>query len=133
MDVDIIERGAEIYLGDGWHEPENYGRPYRWARNDAIVLVPAFEPGHYRVVVEAEPGPSMKSDGSRELRVFGRYGQKYVHAPFVAASTFDVDLLSPERTLHELRFVVESTGLGQYLDPRVLDFCVFRIAVEKVA
>ena len=67
-----------------------------------------------------------------ELRVFGRYGQKYLHRPFFERSTFEVDLLSPVPMFHELRFVVESTGSARRNDSRILDFRVLAMAVDEI-
>ncbi len=133
MVVDDIHGSRwDVVLRGGWHALESYeGDVFRWARNNALILVSTFEAQRQRVSFDLEPGPSVTARPF-QLLVFDASGARIFDETFAGRRTASLDVAMTKPTVHVLRLFAPGGGNVRGLDVRALDFRVFRIAVETL-
>ncbi len=129
---EIAAPDAEIAFGRGWHQAEKYGGAvFRWAGDNAELLVATVQPVAYKLRVMLEPGPGValkpfdlevEIDGAPSSTVRVR-GKEAVTIP-----------LPPRRpAIHRITLRALGGGAKAPSDERTLNFRVFSIAVERAA
>jgi len=131
---DVVQAGSGISLGPGWYPIEHFlEESFRWAENDAelIVCTPRTPPG--RLALQIEPGPGV-GNKSFELLVHDGAGELVTQAFVEKLRYLELDLpLRPERT-HVFSLSVRDGGMPcPNGDPRVLNFRVFWCGFSGVA
>ncbi len=120
---------ARIDFGSGWYPLESYaGATFRWANNDAVIVVRARTTGNSSLAVDVAPGPGeganpavlhLRDAAGRDLAAVTIAQRQIVKFPLKASK-------SPETyTLH-----IDGGGTKVPSDPRILDFRVFAISVK---
>lgn len=127
--TDIIPDSCDLALGRGWHAVENFaGTRFRWASNDAEVLVVALRPVRHTLVFSIEPGPGVGlkpftlqvNEAGKELAAIDVRGKQVVR----------VDLPPAGPKVYRITLHVDGGGRTIANDARVLNFRVFEISVE---
>jgi hypothetical protein len=127
---DIYGTRWEIALGPGWHDLEAHdGTVFRWAASNAECTVSTFRPARQRVTFDLEAGPGVGGTAFR-LTVFDQNGDRRFDEHVGGRRTVALTVTATGPTVHVLRLHAEGGGLRGAADVRVLDFRVFRIAVE---
>lgn len=129
---DIAPPGSGILFGKGWLPMERYTaqEPFRWAGENAELLIdqpPAQVSG---LVVDLEPGPGT-GNAPLDLEVFGQDFRVLAHVTVDRRSRLRLPLSGavPSR----LWFRVHSGNLPTDRDPRIMNFRAFRVDWEKRA
>jgi hypothetical protein len=123
--VDIASSGSGILLGPGWFAPERFETTgcFRWAQEQAEILLDASAGSLTRLTVDLEPGPAT---GGRplDLEVLTDDGRS------VARVTIDtrthLQLRLPAPAPRRLVFRAWGTFASPSTNPRTLCFRVFR-------
>jgi hypothetical protein len=130
MTADVPGTGREVLLRDGWHAPESFaGETFRWARNDARLIVPAFEPGIVRLTFELEIGPGVR-DRPAHVAVYNLADQVVEEKLVEGHATLSIVLRSSSPTVHALRVHVASSGKVTGIDRRMLDFRLLWVRLD---
>lgn len=128
---DITPPTNDLVLGSKWGPAESYrGEVFRWVANDAVLYVATMKQVDHRVQLQIEPGPGVGLkpfelqviEGAQviaKLEVKGRQGVSF-------------DLPAAEPTVHKLVLHTGEGGKTAPNDPRVLNFRVFKIIVQRL-
>jgi hypothetical protein len=120
---------ARIDFGTGWYPLETYaGQTFRWANNDAQIIVHANTTDHSKLQLDVEPGPG-ESGHAAVLHLVDSAGHEMGTAEVVQRQTVTFPLKASVRTQ---TYVLHIEGGGTQIpsDPRILDFRVFAAAVR---
>lgn len=129
---DILPATHDVALGGGWYPPEQYrGTTFRWVENDAVVHVAALKPLHHALRVVVEPGPGLGLKPF-ELSARGSDGTEIGKATVSSKQVIKFPL--PPESPRVFSIVLHAAGGGSASpnDPRVLNFRVFELSVERV-
>lgn len=121
-DADIASRELGVGFGPGWHTVEECGgHRYRWAANDAALVV--NPPGGEALTLAIEPGPGV---GYRafDLQIRDEDGRTLTTCSVAGTSLATVPLPS-SRQPRVLTFHVDHGGLPAPNDARILNYRVF--------
>ena len=127
--TDIVPDSPDLALGRGWYAAENFaGTRFRWASNDAEILVVALLPVRHTLVFSVEPGPGVGlkpftlkvNEGAKEIAGVEVRGKQVVR----------VDLPPAGPKVYRVILHVDGGGRTIANDARVLNFRVFDISVE---
>lgn len=130
---DVVPESDEIALGSGWQQVEREGDLlFRWVDNDAVVHVAALKPVHRALCVLVEPGPGV---GAEPLALMARLADGGELATVSVASRQLVRFALPPGTpaVHSVVLHAARGGHMSPNDPRVLNFRVFAVFVERYA
>ncbi len=132
---DIVARGLNVTLGDGWYPYEIYqGVGFRWVDNDAEFTVHRPAGSLARLAIDAEPGPGFGLHARRfNLFVQAQNGLVVAKAPFIGRESVRFDL--PVKPGRDATFTLHVVGGGKPIptENRILNFRVFQIASASSA
>ena len=122
-------RKAHLDFGGGWYPLETYdGQTFRWANNDATIVVHAPTTDRSRLQLDVEPGPG---EGGRPgvLRLLDSSGRELGSVTLGGRQTTSFPLKTSARSE---TYVLHIDGGGTQIpsDPRILDFRVFSAALK---
>jgi hypothetical protein len=128
---DLISPAAGMAFGAGWYHLERYQRqePFRWSGPSAeLVLEEGAEPAVLKL--DLEPGPGTGGQ-PLHLEVMDDAGQRLAEVRVGRRCHLELPLRAPvpRRILFETR----NGGHALSVDPRELDFRVFRVDCERGA
>ncbi len=131
---DITGSDWQVALRGQWHALESHdGVSFRWARNNAQIIITTFVPVRRRVLLDLEPGPSVVAS-TFALKIFDSDGETLFDDIFVGRKTVEVSVVATRPTVQVLRLHAPNGGnpaWGQ--ETRILDFRVFSIRSEPEA
>jgi hypothetical protein len=126
---DVDDMRQPLSLLTGWYELERIGgsrdtgRPMRWVRNDATLVV-GPSPVAEKLLVDAEPGPGM---AGRPLVLHVREGERDLGTATYLGETEAPFDLPPHATPLELTLHADGGGARIEGDPRTLNFRVLKL------
>jgi hypothetical protein len=117
----------EIFLGRGWHRLEVDGPIFwRWAGPCARFVIQR-PTGRRRVLrLDLEPGPGVARQPF-DLWLLDQGGQAIAQRRVQARSTLDIDLPLQPAAAACFDFEIPDGGRRIATDPRILNFCLYRI------
>jgi len=131
--MDIISNSPDLALGSGWFPVERDAEgAFRWVENDAVLHIAALRPLLHTITMVIEPGPGVSlapfmlairlADGTllESVRILGKQ-----------RATFTLPPDSPR--VFSVVFHVDEGGQTIGSDPRILNFRVFSITVDRTA
>ncbi len=130
---DVVPDAHDVALGAHWFPPERAGAEvFRWVENDAAIHVAALRPVRHTIRLLVEPGPGV---GREPFPLAARLGDGRELGTVVVASKQFVRFSLPDESPSAFSVVLHASGGGRTSpnDPRLLNFRVFEIAVERVA
>src|SRR5260370_22126115 len=117
--TDITGESTDLVLGRGWYPVESFaGTRFRWASNDAEILVAALQPCRISLVLTVEPGPGVGLKPFA-LQILGG-GKELARVDVRGKQAVRIDLPSIGATIHRLALHVEGGGRTIANDARVL-------------
>jgi FkbM family methyltransferase len=125
--LDAASAGSGILFGPGWFSPERFGTAgsFRWAQEQAEILLDASPGSTTRLAVDLEPGPAA---GGRplDLEVLTDDGRSIARFKIDTRSTLKLTLPAP----YPARLVFRALGnfASPNTNPRTLCFRVFSLA-----
>jgi hypothetical protein len=123
---DVASAGSGILLGPGWFPPESFETvgTFRWAQDQAEILLDTSHDSTTRLAVDLEPGPALGAL-PLDLEVLTDEGRSVARVKIDTRSTlhFTVPSPSPPR----LVFRIVGTFASPSANPRTLCFRVFRL------
>lgn|GEM_PF-910817 len=128
---DILPQDHDIALGDGWFPLEREGgAAFRWVDDGAVVHVASLRPVRHELRIVAEPGPGVR------LEPFGLSarladGREIGTATVSGKQTVTFALPPESPRLFSIALHALDGGSASPSDPRVLNFRVFSITVER--
>ncbi|HYL74402.1 MAG TPA: hypothetical protein VEU96_09355 [Bryobacteraceae bacterium] len=127
---DIAATDSGILFGKGWLPMERYTRqePFRWAGQNAELLLDHPPTGASALVVELEPGPGT-GNAALDLEVISESYEVLAHVTVDRRSRLRLPLGSPLPA--RLWFHVHGGGLPTERDPRIMNFRAFRFDWER--
>jgi hypothetical protein len=131
--VDIISDSPDIALGAGWFPVEREGdTAFRWVENDAVLHVAALRPLRNTITMVVEPGPGVQlSPFALAIRLADGTPLERVLVLGKQRVTFALPPESPR--VFSIVFHVDEGGHTSGADPRILNFRIFSIAVDRAA
>ncbi|HET9393755.1 MAG TPA: hypothetical protein VFO29_09605 [Candidatus Rubrimentiphilum sp.] len=127
---DIIAESPDLALGRGWYPVESFaGTRFRWASNDAELLVVALQPVRHALVLTLEPGPGVGLKPFT-LQVM-ESGKEIARADVRGKQPIRIELPPAGPKIYRLIFHVEGGGRTIANDARILNFRVFEAAVQR--
>lgn len=109
-----------LFVGNGWHPLETFdGKTFRWAENDAQIVVTAPSGTKRRVQFAVEAGPGL-GPTPLALEVIDDSGRVIA---MTGGVTIELPIVAGETATFSLR--VDEGGLPTPNDPRILNFRVF--------
>lgn len=129
---DIIPDSPDMALGRGWYPVETFaGSQFRWASNDAELLVVALQPVRHALAFTLEPGPGV---GLKPFKLQVKEGGKeLVSVDVRGKQPVRVELPPAGPKVYRVVLHVEGGGRTITNDARVLNFRVFDVAVERAS
>jgi hypothetical protein len=126
---DIISDAPDLALGRGWYDPETFaGTRFRWASNDAEILVVALQPVKHTLVLTVEPGPGV---GLKPFKLdVNEGGKKIATLDIRGKQPVRIDLPPAGPKIYRVVLHVDGGGRTIANDARALNFRVFDISVE---
>lgn len=131
--TDILPDSHDIALGDGWYPLERESaRAFRWVENDAVINVAALRTLKHTLHVRVAPGPGV---GQLPFELSARVLDGPELGKVIVASEHVASFTLPAESPRIFSIVLHAAGGGKPNpnDPRMLNFRVFDIAVERVA
>ncbi|MBZ0093221.1 MAG: hypothetical protein K8F27_13500, partial [Sulfuricellaceae bacterium] len=121
---------AKPQLGDGWYNFESFaGESFRWAKNNAEIVLYRQSDELQQLELDVEPGPSL-GEKPLSLQILDESGQKIASAIVTGRQTLHLSIPSSKVTPQVLHIhAVNSDNLPVPNDPRILNFRVFKIGV----
>jgi len=116
-----------VQFGNGWYPLENYdGQTFRWANNDAGIIVKPTK--KTTLVVDVEPGPGL---GGRPGVLHLIDGAGHDEGSAMLSGRQLAQFALPQGTKSQSFLLhIEGGGTKVPSDPRILDFRVFRVFVR---
>jgi hypothetical protein len=133
INPDIVPDVHDVALGDRWFPLEHDGiGAFRWVDNDAVVHVAALKPLRHTLSLVVEPGPGV---GAEPFELSARLGDGRQLGAAVISSRQLVSFPLPPESPSVFSIVLHADRGGRTSpnDPRVLNFRIFEVAVERVA
>jgi len=131
--TDILPDSHDVALGEGWYPAEHYrGVVFRWVENDAVLHVAALRPVHHTLRIVVEPGPGVGL-GAFELSARRTDGLEIGKAVVSSKQVVKFALPPESPRIFSVALHCTSGGKASPNDPRVLNFRVFDVSVERVA
>ena len=130
---DIVPETHDIALGGGWYPPEQHrGLAFRWVENDAVVHLAALKPLHHALRVVVEPGPGR---GLKPFELSARRPDGDEIGKVLVSSKQLIKFPLPPESPCVFTIVLHADGGGKASpnDPRLLNFRVFELSVERIA
>jgi hypothetical protein len=129
---DIAAEDSGLLFGKGWLPVERYtaNEPFRWAGQNAELLLENPPERASALVVELEPGPGT-GNAALDLEVVREDFQVLAHVHVNRRSRLRLPLTAPLPA--RLWFRVHHGGLPADQDPRILNFRAFRFVWEQRA
>lgn len=129
--VDILPQTRDVALGENWFPLETYrGQSFRWVDNDAVIHLATLDQDQAMLRIVVEPGPGA---GQKPLEISARLSDGTVIRTLSVTSkqsvTFDLPPESPR--VFTLTLHCEGGGKAGFSDPRILNFRVFEIALDR--
>lgn len=122
-------RSARVDFGSGWYPLETYdGQTFRWANNDAQLVVRAATTGRSRIVLDVAPGPG-ESNGAGSLHLVDEQGRDLGSVALTKRRSVAFPLKS-SKTSKTYVLHIDRGGALIRSDPRILNFRVFSISVK---
>jgi hypothetical protein len=127
---DIASTGSGILFGKGWLPVERYTaqEPFRWAGENAELLLDQPPESVSILLVDLEPGPGT-GNAPLDLEVIGEDYQVLAHVTVDRRSRLRLPLAAPLPA--RLWFRVHHGGLPTDRDPRIMNFRAFRMEWER--
>ena len=130
---DLAPAGTGIIFGRGWYSVERYSRqpPFRWAGPTAELLLdesPASQPAVLHM--DLEPGPAT-GGYPLQLEITDEDGRPLTEIPLACRNRLQLPLPAP--VPRRLLFQSKNGELSAGADPRVLNFRVFRVTIDRGA
>lgn len=121
---------AKLQLGNGWYNFERFaGESFRWAANDAEIVLFRQSGELQQIELDVEPGPGLGKK-PLSLKILDERGQEIASAMVTGRQTLNLQVPSSKVTPQVLRIhAVNSDNLPVSNDPRILNFRVFKIGV----
>jgi hypothetical protein len=121
-----------VLFGVGWYSVEKYSRqePFRWAGPSAELLLEDAGGQPAVLHLDAEPGPGT-GGGPLDLAVSGEDGRMIAELQLSVRSKIRLPL--PVPVPKRLIFLSRNGGQPAGVDPRVLNFRVFRVEYQRGA
>ena len=123
---DVASAGSGILFGAGWFSPERYETvgSFRWAQQQAEILLDTSRDSMTRLAIDLEPGPAT---GGRplDLELVTDDGRSLAHVTVDTRATLQIALPAPVPS--RLRFRALGTFSSPNTNPRTLCFRVFRL------
>jgi len=127
---DVASAGSGILLGRGWFTPEQLGpmEPFRWAKEEAEILLDSSPDSMTRLTAELEPGPAT-GGCPLDLEVLTDDGRSVAHVTIDTRTRMQLTLPAPPPS----RLVFRAAGnfASPNTNPRTLCFRAFRIEREQ--
>ena len=129
---DIAAADSGILFGKGWLPMERYTaqEPFRWAGQNAELLLDQPPASVSGLLVDLEPGPGT-GNAPLDLEVVGEDYQVLAHVTVDRRSRLRLPLPAP--VPKRLWFRVHHGGLPTDRDPRVMNFRAFRFEWDRAA
>ncbi len=127
---DIATADSGILFGKGWLPVERYTEqePFRWAGQNAELLLDRPPAPVSGLLVDLEPGPGT-GNAPLDLEVIGEDFQVLAHVTVDRRSRLRLALSAPVPA--RLWFRVHQGGLATERDPRIMNFRAFRMEWER--
>jgi hypothetical protein len=129
---DIVPDAYDVALGDGWYPPEHHrATVFRWVHGTAQVNIAALRPVRHVLRLVVEPGPGV---GLSPFVLTAEVDGEPIGSATVSAKqvvTFDLPPLTPR--VFSVALSTDGGGRPSPNDPRVLDFRVFELSIERTA
>jgi hypothetical protein len=127
---DIATTDSGILFGKGWLPMERYTQqePFRWAGQNAELLIGNPPAAASALVLELEPGPGTGS-AALDLEVISESHEVLAHVTVDRRSRLRLPLSSPLPS--RIWFHVHGAGLPTERDPRIMNFRAFRFDWER--
>jgi FkbM family methyltransferase len=124
---DAASAGSGILFGPGWFSPERFGPvgSFRWAQEQAEILIEPSADSTTRLTVDIEPGPATGGQ-PLDLEVLTEDGKSVARVTVDTRSTLQLTLPGPPPS--RLIFRAAGTFASPNTNPRTLCFRVFRVA-----
>ena len=130
---DIVPESHDVALGAGWYPPETYrGLVFRWVENDAVLHVASLRPVHHTLRIVVEPGPGVGL-GPFELSLRDADGGEIGKTIVSSKQVIKFSLPPESPRVFSLTLHAEGGGQASPNDPRVLNFRLFEIAIDRIA
>jgi hypothetical protein len=130
---DIVPPSGDVALGEGWYPLERAGETvFRWVEGRALVHVAALRPVRHVLHLAVEPGPGVGL-APFPLTASLADGRELGTATVAGKQTVRFDLPPESPSLFSVALSASGGGRTSAADPRVLDFRVFAVAVERIA
>ena len=129
---DIASADSGILFGKGWLPVERYTaqEPFRWAGQNAELLIDRPPGSVSGLLVDLEPGPGT-GNAPLDLEVIGDDFEVLAHVTVDRRSRLRLPLAT--RVPARLWFRVHQGGVPTDRDPRILNFRAFRFEWEQAA
>jgi hypothetical protein len=124
---DIAAAGSGILFGAGWFSPERFGPIgcFRWAQEQAEILLEPSANAMTRLDVDLEPGPATGGN-PLDLEVLTDDGRSLARVTMDTRTSLHLTLPAPAPS--RLVFRVRGTFASPNANPRALCFRAFRLA-----
>jgi hypothetical protein len=128
---DIAATDSGLLFGKGWLPVERYTaqEPFRWAGQNAELLIDRPPESVSGLLVDLEPGPGT-GNAPLDLEVIGDNFEVLAHVTVDRRSRLRLPL--GNRVPARLWFRVHQGGVPTDRDPRILNFRAFRVEWERV-
>jgi len=130
---DVVPGTHDVALGPGWFPVERDGSAvFRWVENGAIVHVAALKPLRHSLSLLVEPGPGV---GLAPFELSARLTDGRLLGSGVVEGKQRVSFPLPAESPAAFSIALRAAGGGRATprDPRVLNFRVFDVTVERIA
>lgn len=117
-----------LLLGFNWHvlEGNEDGVMWRWAENDAEIVVTCPSEGRRTAILELTPGPGVDYQ-SLTLSIQGEDGRELQSLVIDSHREYQVELDFSEKTGKVFRLVTTDGGKRIETDDRIMNFGLFRL------
>lgn len=125
---------AKLQLGNGWYNFESFaGESFRWAKNNAEIVLFRRSRELQRLELDVEPGPAL-GNKPLSLQILDARGLEIASALVTGRQTLNLDI-PPGNEASQLLCIhaANTDNLAVSNDPRILNFRVFRIGVVSAA
>jgi hypothetical protein len=124
---DIAGPDSGIIFGAGWHGVERYSprQVFRWAGNDAEVMIRSPRVPATSLTFDLEPGPSAGAAPLR-LKAIADDGTVLADADVCGGTRVEINVSPGGNAVRSFRIHVTGGGLPVPHDPRILNLRVFR-------
>lgn len=128
--AEIVSPDAEIAFGYGWYPVERFGNAtFRWANNDAEIIVAAVQPVEYHLEFVLEPGPGV---GTKPFDLeISANGDRLSTVKVKGKEAIRVPLPSTRPSVYRVTLHVAAGGASAPGETRILNFRLFSAAIVR--